>query len=467
MWCEHRFIFFKYDGALPFFNLVDISIYLYNPLVKTFYQLLINTLIVGTKNMFVWFALIFWAYLQTQSVIATGILGGIVAAAQAISSFWFGALVDNHKKKNVMLFSNIVTLFFYILGFVIYLYTPQQNFTTVTSSSLWIFSSILLLGVIFGNIYNIAIPTLITALVKEEDHDKANGMFGTITGITFALTSVASGLVLGNLGMYWVLVLTLIFTVIPIIHLLFIKIEEKSIIHVEGIEETTKNSKKVDIKGTIQIIKTIPGLFALIFYSTFNNFLGGVFMALMDAYGLTLVSVQTWGIIWGILSFGFIFGGFYISKKGLGENPVKTMLMANVIVWTSSIFFTVQPWLILLCLGILTWLFFFPFIEAAEQTVIQKVVPQNRQGRVFGFAQSIEQAASPITAFIVGPLTQVIFIPFMTNGLGAQLIGSWYGTGEGRGMALVFSLAGIVGLIVSLMALRSNSYKKLVSSYKS
>jgi DHA3 family multidrug efflux protein-like MFS transporter len=53
----------------------------------------------------------------------------------------------------------------------------------------------------------------------------------------------------------------------------------------------------------------------LIFLTTFNNFLGGVFMALMDAYGLSIVSVQTWGILWGFLSFAFIIGGLIVSKK--------------------------------------------------------------------------------------------------------------------------------------------------------
>ena len=48
---------------------------------------------------------------------------------------------------------------------------------------------------------------------------------------------------------------------------------------------------------------------------------------------------------------------------------------------------------------------------ATEQTILQRVVPYERQGRVFGFAQSVEMAASPLTAFLMGPLTQLFFIP--------------------------------------------------------
>jgi DHA3 family multidrug efflux protein-like MFS transporter len=107
-----------------------------------------------------------------------------------------------------------------------------------------------------------------------------------------------------------------------------------------------------------------------------------------------------------------------------------------------------------------------PFIEATEQTVIQKVVPLERQGRVFGFAQSIESIASPITAFLIGPITQIIFIPFMTTGAGVDLIGNWFDVGQGRGIALVFVVAGVIGFGITLFAIVSKPYKLLVASYQ-
>jgi DHA3 family multidrug efflux protein-like MFS transporter len=106
-----------------------------------------------------------------------------------------------------------------------------------------------------------------------------------------------------------------------------------------------------------------------------------------------------------------------------------------------------------------------PFIEASEHTVIQKIVPKDRQGRVFGFAQSVESAASPLTAFFIGPIAQFIFIPFMTTGKGVDWIGGWFGTGDGRGIALVFSLAGILGLIATIIAVKSKAYALLSKRY--
>ena len=97
---------------------------------------------------------------------------------------------------------------------------------------------------------------------------------------------------------------------------------------------------------------------------------------------------------------------------------------------------------------------------------MQKVVEPERQGRVFGFAQSVEQAASPITAFLIGPIAQLIFIPFMTTGTGADRIGSWFGTGTDRGLALLFTVAGLIGLAVTLFAMRSNAYRALSNRYE-
>jgi hypothetical protein len=106
-----------------------------------------------------------------------------------------------------------------------------------------------------------------------------------------------------------------------------------------------------------------------------------------------------------------------------------------------------------------------PFIEAAEHTIIQKVVPLERQGRVFGFAQSVEMSASPLTTFMIGPITELFFIPFMTTGAGVDLIGGWFGTGADRGIALVFTLTGIIGLIVTLIAMNTKYYGLLSKRY--
>jgi DHA3 family multidrug efflux protein-like MFS transporter len=223
--------------------------------------------------------------------------------------------------------------------------------------------------------------------------------------------------------------------------------------------------RSVDLRGTIRVIRGVSGLPALIAFSAFNNLLGGIFMALLDAYGLSLVSVQTWGLLWGALSTGFIVGGLLIARTGLGRNPVWVLLMVNLVLWAVTLIFPLRASIVWLTAGLYIYMLLVPYAEAAEQTILQKVVPYERQGRVFGFAQSVEQAASPLTAFLISPVAQFVFIPFMTDGAGARLIGDWFGTGANRGIALVFVLTGVVGVIATAVALRSRPYRRLSHRY--
>ncbi|MGG6293624.1 MFS transporter [Leptolyngbya sp. AN02str] len=429
-------------------------------MTKTFYAILANSLVAALTNTFVWFAVTFWVFLQTQSVLATSVMAGVYVGTVALSGFFLGSLVDRYRKKKAMLLSSVCSLMLYLLAQIIFSSTPPSVFTDVSSIPLWIFIVLTLMGAIAGNIRTIALPTLVTLLIPEAERDKANGLVGTANGVSFLIASIFSGLAIGFLGVYWVMVFAIALTVAVILHLAILPIPEQTILHSEH------HTQHIDIRGTIRAIALVPGLFGLIFFNCFNNFLGGVFMSLMDAYGLSLVSVQMWGILWGLLSLGFILGGLMIAKRGLGKSPLRTLFLANIIMWVIATGFTIQASVVSLAVGMFIYLCLIPVVEAAEQTILQAVIPLERQGRVFGFAQSIEQAASPLTAFMIGPIAQFIFIPFMTTGEGVDLIGGWFGTGASRGIALLFTFTGLIGLIVTLLAMRSHAYQKLSANYQ-
>lgn len=78
--------------------------------MKSFYHVLLNTLIANVTTSYLWFALTFWVYLETKSVLATGIIGGTYMLLVALCSIWFGTIVDQHKKRSVMLFAAAFTL---------------------------------------------------------------------------------------------------------------------------------------------------------------------------------------------------------------------------------------------------------------------------------------------------------------------------------------------------------------------
>jgi len=428
---------------------------------RVFAHILVSSLVVSVANFTIWFAVTFWVYLETRSVMATGLIAGIFLVATASTGIWFGSLVDHHRKKTVIQASAVASLVCYVLGLGLYLVVPESEWRDAASPVLWTFIVVLMLGVIAGNLRGIALPTLVTLLVPEPVRDRANGLVGTASGVSFLVTSVISGLLVAFDGMRSALILTSAIMVASLVHVSRLEVLEPVVVATEGEEDFGK----VDLRGTLRVVRGVPGLLALIVFSCFNNFLGGTFMALMDAYGLSLVSVQAWGLLWGVLSAGVIIGGLMVVRTGVGANPVRTLLLVNVALWTTCVVFPIRSSIVLLAVSMMAFMLVMPYAEASEQTVLQRVVPFHRQGRVFGFAQSVEQAASPLTAFLIAPITQFLVIPFMTDGWGARVIGPWFGTGPDRGIALVFVVAGLVGLLITGLALLSRPYRRLSAAY--
>ncbi|HEY5886877.1 MAG TPA: MFS transporter [Acidimicrobiales bacterium] len=428
--------------------------------MTVFRRLLVNTLVTGVTSTFLWFALTFWVYLETRSVVATGVIGGAFAIASALLGPAFGTYVDRHRKQVAMELAATISAACFAGATVVFYAVDADDLLRLRSPWFWVLIGLTLFGSVAGHLRNIALSTCVTLLVPDDRRDRANGMVGTVTGVSFAITSVFSGLIIGGPGMGWAYVVAVTLTIGALAHLRTIHIEEPE----PDPEREGAPTGHVDVRGALTAVHAVPGLMLVILLAAFNNLLGGVFMALMDAYGLSLVSVQVWGLLWGFISLAFIAGGVFVARRGLGPRPLQVVLVGNLVNWLVCAVFALQSSIVMLTIGMVVWLALIPVIEAAEQTVLQRSIPFTLQGRVFGFAQLVENAAAPVTAFLIAPLAERVFMPFMTDGWGVGWIGGWFGTGPERGIALMFTLAGLLGITVTILARLSRSYRQLASS---
>lgn len=427
---------------------------------RAFANVLVNTLIANVTTSFLWFALTFWVYIETQSVLATGVIGGAYMLFIAFFSMVFGTIVDRNRKHTVMVLSSVVSAVAFGFAGILYLLHPESALLDLGGPWFWLFAGIILFGGVIEQLRSIALSTTVTLLIPEERHANANGLVGTVQGIAFLVTSVFSGLSIGFLGMGWTLIIAIVAMGVTFVHLLFVRIPE------DKPQPDPDAPSALDFRGSVRAIRLAPGLFALIVFSTFNNLIGGVYMALMDPYGLTLFNAQLWGIALAFASTGFLVGGALVAKFGLGRKPVRTLLLFVIAMGALGAVFMLREWWPLYVIGMWLYMMMVPPVEAAEQTVIQKVVPFSRQGRVFGMAAAIEAAAAPITAFLIAPLAEFLIIPYMREGAGQAQWGWLLGEGEARGIALICLFAGIIMVIAAGLAFFTRSYRKLTALYE-
>jgi DHA3 family multidrug efflux protein-like MFS transporter len=426
---------------------------------RTFAGILVNTALANITTSYLWFALTFWVYLETRNVIATGVVGGVYMLLIALSSISFGTFVDRYRKLAVMRFAAGFTLVMFVLSGVMFLLAPTALILDLSQPWFWLFTLIILVGAVVENMRNIALSTTVTILIEPDRRANANGLVGMVQGLMFIVTSLLSGLSVGLLGMGWTIVVALVLTALAFAHLLTLRMPEE----VRAAASDAQGG--FDLRGSLAAVLAIAGLFALILFSTFNNFIGGVYMALMDPYGLEMFSVEMWGAVFALGSTGFIVGGALIGKFGLGRNPLRTLLIAVAVMGLLGAVFTLREWAWLYVAGIWLYLVLIPFVEAAEQTVIQQVVPLPRQGRVFGFAMAFESAAAPVTAFLIAPIAQFWIIPYARSAEGAAQLAPLLGEGTSRGIALVFLVAGIIMITAALAAFLTPVYRRVSASY--
>lgn len=413
-------------------------------------------------NGYLWFALTFWLYLATQSVLVTGILGGSYMLLSSFGALIFGTFVDKNYKKTVMMLANVAALAAFAAAGVIYWLALSGETVSAADPMLWLLGLVVLVGAVLGNMRSMALGTVVTIMVPEGERDKANGLVGAVNGVGFIVTSVVSGLSVGLIGMGWTLAIAVVAMLIVTLHMRILEIPENEVAH-----DPELANKLVDIKGGWLAIMAVPGLVGLVFFSVLNNLVGGAYMALLDPYGLTLFTVEQWGLVFGLVGIGFVVGGALVGRFGLGKKPLKILLMVNLAVAAVGIVLGIREVGWLLIASIFIYMLLVPFAEAAEQTVLQKVVPLKKQGRVFGLAGSLEMATAPITAFLIAPLAEFLIIPAFRNPE-TQAQWSWLlGTGEMRGVAVVFMAASLVMVGLVVLAFYSKSYRLLSKAYAS
>jgi len=99
-------------------------------------------------------------------------------------------------------------------------------------------------------------------------------------------------------------------------------------------------------------------------------------------------------------------------------------------------------------------LFFIPMASGSSQAVFQRKIAPEAQGRVFAIRGMIAQAAMPLAYLSAGPLADLVFEPAMRTGgfLAGSPIALLLGSGPGRGIGLIFTLAGLLLIGVSALA---------------
>jgi predicted MFS family arabinose efflux permease len=205
---------------------------------------------------------------------------------------------------------------------------------------------------------------------------------------------------------------------------------------------------KQDVRDAWRLIGD-RGLFRLAAYILASYLPGGFVIALSTPLVLSIAGPEALGLVLTAMGAGMLAGAVVASGLAKAEGGIRRLLRYDVMLVTAMLAACVAT--TPARVAVLGFLFLFGLagLMAAEQAVWLVRVPAAAQGRVFALRRAITWASLPISYAIAGPLADSLFTPALSaGGALAASVGSLFGTGPGRGIALLLMCAGVAKALV-------------------
>ncbi len=399
------------------------------------------------------FALIIWVYQQNGTAQSVTLLSFFTYLPSILFSFVAGTLADRWDKKRVMLVCDT----FAACGTLSILLLHQAG-----ALQIWHLYLVNFL-ISFMNAFQSPAANVATSLlVPPEHYHRASGLQGFSGSLVSILTPALAAAVLAFGGLRVVFLVDLVtFAIAFLSLLLFIRIP--AILHDDDGKATPFLES---VLSGLRFLRENKVLLQMILYMSFINLLAyftgyGILPAMILARSGDSQTVL--GMVSSAIGVGMLVGSFLVTvlPKPKSRTRVVFLTMAfsfcfGDLVWGAGR--TAWVWV----LGSFFGNMLVPFTTAGMTTIMRTKVPLAMQGRVFSARDTVQFFTIPIALFFSGYLADNVFEPFMA---GTSAFRNFWiplvGSGKGSGMAILFLITGIAGVVSSLLCLRKKKFREL------
>lgn len=336
-----------------------------------------------------------------------------------------GVLVDRYNRKKIIVWMDIVRgLITLLMGLMVL--SQAMNYT-------YLILGTVLLGVC-GTLFNPAVSASIPNIVEDQHLTKANSFEHMSMNLTGVIGPAFGGILLAIYGVAGVFIINGLSFLLSAFSEAFIKFPPRKI---------TQNGGKADLlremkEGAIFIYHN-KALFHLMFACLFANFLySGTFVVGMPLIAKKFLdaSAQEFGMMQAAWPVGAALGGLLISVLSEFKKIFKVFTISLSI---QTIFFfmigIVALPLLISQLGITRAMILIigllvlggvcnAFVNIPILVVFQRMIPDDKRGRIFALTGTISQGLVPISIGLAGLISEII-IPaylFIFGGIGMVFI---------------------------------------------
>jgi DHA3 family macrolide efflux protein-like MFS transporter len=387
------------------------------------------------------FALTIWAWQITGQATALALVGFFSFTPRIIVSPLAGALVDRWDRKLMMMVSDLAAALSTAIVLVLFAGGNLQ---------IW---HLYITGAFSGFFQAFQFPAYsaaITTMVSKEQYGRASGMRSMAEFGSGIFAPILAAILLTVIELPGILIIDLATFLTAIGSLLLVHIPPPAVSE-EG--RRSKGSLWKESLYGFRYIYDRPSLLGLqlVFFSLnlVVSFATTVFTPMVLAR--TGDDTTVLGIVQSTVGVGGLVGGVVLSVWGGPKRKIHGVLMSMILTMVGMTGFGLGGQAYVWAAAGFFAMFFVPILNGSSQAIWQSKVAPDLQGRVFATRSLIAQISQPVSMLLAGPFADYLFEPaMMADGGLAPIFGSLIGTGPGAGMALMFVISGILGILVGV-----------------
>jgi hypothetical protein len=389
------------------------------------------------------FAIAIWAWKLTGQTTALALMGVFSLIPSVVFSPFAGALVDRWNKKLVMALSDLAAVLTTTVILAIYL-TGHLQIGHLYAAGFF--------NGIFRAFQFPAYSAAISIMVPKEHYARSSSMLSMAEMGSGILAPMLAGGLLAVTGLQWILIIDIVTFLFAISTIWLVKIQLAAPSH-SG--RTGKSRLWREIGDGFQYVLARPSLVGLLLIFFVGNFFASATFLGPMILSRTQNNTQILGLVSSVAGSAGVAGNLVVIAWGGPRRRIHGVICG----WLAGGLLGVS--LMGVNGGLPLWLaagfcggFIPAIIDASNQALWQAKVPLDLQGRVTSLRWLFALGSGPLAMLIAGPLTDRVMEPamqsadgFLPNGFG------WItGTGPGTGMAVMFLVAGLCIVAISLIA---------------
>ncbi|MGV9316592.1 amino acid adenylation domain-containing protein [Streptomyces sp. NPDC003691] len=389
------------------------------------------------------FALPLWIFLSTDSVAWFGLFAVLGIVPGLLAAPVLGSLVDRIDRRRVMLVCTAVSGTTEAVLALLYAFGELRAWHVGVLMALL---SVSLTG------QRLAFQSAIPQLVPKRYLGHANGVVQISGGIAQVVAPLAAVGLLAAIGLGGVLLLDVISYTIAALVLGTVRFPRT-------LAAQRRETLRQEIVAGFRLVTGQRGFRAmLIFFAVLNLFLPVLFQMVSPlVLGFSsLGSVATVSLAGGV---GAVVGGLAMGIwGGPRHRRMRGMLLVVPVLALFCALTGLRPDLLLVGIGVFGMSASLSLLNGIYLTIVQVKVPQRFHGRVMALNQLVAWSTLPVGFLLIAPLGTAYLEPLMDSGGAlAGTLGQVLGSGDGRGIGLLYLLLAAAILLLGLVSLRFRS----------